>query len=121
MSSNLTDPCFETFYRAMAPAGQFGPMADLMPSLQAELQRRGLTAFTSHATFCISRHTAYPEGSEGALVRIWPHHTGLAQVVFDEAEDGLDDNKPIVDFRDLGELVPYAGVLARLQPLLDRL
>lgn len=117
MPSNSTGSDFETFYRAFAPAAQFGPMADLMPALLAELQRRGLTAYTSHATFCISRHTAYPEWFEGALVRIWPHHTGLAQVVFDEA----DDDKPIIDFQDRGELVPYSAVLAHVQPLLDRL
>lgn len=117
MPSNSAGSDFETFYRAFAPAAQFGPMADLMPALLVELQRRGLTAYTSHATFCISRHTAYPEWFEGALVRIWPHHTALAQVVFDEA----DDDKPLFDFRDLGELVPYSAVIAHVQPLLDRL
>ena len=96
-------------------------MADLMPQIQVELQRRGLTAFTSHATFCISRHSAYPEWSEDALVRIWPHHTGLAQVVFDEAEREVDDDSAIEDFRDRGELVSYDSVLTHIQPLLDRL
>jgi hypothetical protein len=96
-------------------------MADLMALMQAELQRRGLTAFTSHATFCISRHPAYPEWSEDALVRIWPHHTGLAQVVFDEVEREEDDGAAIEDFRDRGELVSWDSLLTHIQPLLDRL
>jgi hypothetical protein len=39
-------------------------MADLMPALLEELQRRGRTAYTSHATFCISRHPAYSDTKE---------------------------------------------------------
>jgi hypothetical protein len=96
-------------------------MADLRPQLRAELQRRGLTAFTSLTTFCISRHPAYPEWYEDALVRIWPHHTGRAQVVFDEAEHEVDEESAIEDFRDRGDLVSYDSLLTHIQPLLDRL
>src|SRR5688572_23158155 len=105
MPSSSRDWSFESFYRSFTPVEQFGPMADLMAPLQAELQRRSLTAFTAHATFCISRHPAYPEWYENTLVRIWPHHTGFAQVVFDEAESEGDLAGPSEDFRDRGELV----------------
>lgn len=121
MPSSSRDWSFESFYRSFTPVEQFGPMADLMAPLQVELQRRGLTAFTSHATFCISRHPAYPEWYENALVRISPHHTGRAQLVFDEGGEDWADDQPTLDFRDRGELVPYATLLDRIQLLLDRL
>ena len=115
------DWSFESFYRSFADTGQYTPMADLMPALLQELQRRGLTAYTSLDTFCISRHTDWPEWSENAKVRISPEHTGQARIIFDEAESEGDEDSPIVDFRDLGELVPYESAMDYLQPLLDRL
>ncbi|HEY1122471.1 MAG TPA: hypothetical protein VGE67_12755 [Haloferula sp.] len=117
-SENGSLEFFESFYRSSKFAKQFGPMADLMKPLLAELERRGLTASTSHHFFFIRLSPAYPDGDKGNHICIWPEHTGKARIIFIDAES---KNPSLDDIRHQGELVPYRSAIAYLQPLLDRL
>jgi hypothetical protein len=97
------------------------PLLDLLPTIEAETQSRGLNIFTSHEVLRITPHTEYSEWTHDDILSIVPDRSGVARVVFQTKED-LNLKIPIVDvFEKGGSLIPYHELIAAIIPYLEKL
>src|SRR5436190_17915531 len=63
------------------------PLLNVIPAIESEIQKRELTAFTSHEILCVSSQTTYPEWFDDDMLSIVPDRSGVARVLFQTKED----------------------------------
>lgn len=114
MRKSLTD-----FYRNLLKKhgwDRVEPLLQVLPELEAEIDRHGLHKFTSHEILRISANAQNPVQSD--LVSIVPDKCGLARVFFQKKDDV---DKVMVLFSDGGTLMEYKSLTSTLSPHFKRL
>ena len=96
------------------------PMLDVIPAIETEIQKRGLSVFTAHEILRVTPHEAHAERIEDDILSIAPDRSGFARVIYQSKIDR--QALPIVEFIDRGgSQVSYAELVSTVIPHLERL
>ena len=106
----------EDFYRKLVEkhgGKRVAPLLEVLPELEAEINRHGLYRFTSHEILRITPHVENAERVQDDLISIVPDECGKARVFFQKKED---TDKIMVLFGKGGVLVDYKHLASTLSP-----
>ena len=92
------------------------PLLEVLPELEAEINRHGLHRFTSHEILRISPNAENPIHAD--LISIVPDKCGMARVFFQKKDDV---DKVMVLFGNGGTLMEYKNLTSTLSPHFKKL
>jgi hypothetical protein len=96
------------------------PMLNIVATIETEIQKRHLVAFTSHEILRVTAHEAHADRVEDDILSIAPDRSGYARVVYQSKSDR--QALPIVEFLDRGGSdVSYDSLVSTIIPYLERL
>jgi len=96
------------------------PLLDVVVAVEAEIQKRGLTVFTSHEMLRVSPRATHREWFDDDLLSIVPDRSGVARVLYQHKGD--HQQLGVVDFLEKGgTAVAYSELVPTIIPYLERL
>ena len=110
---------FENIFRTLLEKHgwkRVAPLLEILPELEAEIDRHGLQKFMSHEILRITPCARYPFDDD--IISIVPDKCNMARVFFQRKGDV---DKVMVLFGDGGILVEYKQLVSMLSPHLKKL
>ena len=96
------------------------PLLDVVVAVEAEIQKRGLTVFTSHEMLRVSPHPTHRDWFDDDLLSVVPDRSGVARVLYQSRDD--PQKVGVVDFlEEGGTAVAYSELVSTIIPHLERL